>query len=260
MHLAILFTAGAENAYTRASVGTTGDGLKMAEAIGADVKFGEDWDGIGTTVQKNNPFGGLAHHLIKNELLINNSGGRFLAEDSQYPEIYKTELQRIAQGDTAFFLIHDSNTVTTTEATVTEDIESLVKKGVAFKADTLEELAKLINVPKDTVVKTVNRYNELDKSDTDLGKQEKYMLGIKEGPFYAISTWPVRTTTIGGLVIDEEAQVLDSEGKPIPGLYAGGEVANYSFFYNKYATCGSAVGHAIIFGRIAGTNASNFTH
>lgn len=242
---------GAEKANTRTSVGTVGDGILMGEQIGADIKFGEDWDSIGAPFEAKNPMKSLPQDVIKKSILIDNEGKRFIAEDAQYPHIYKTQLHMIADGSTAFYCINDSTTAP-------DSIEQYLQRGAAIKADSIEDLAALINVPKDTLVNTVEEYNKLGTNDTTFNKQETYMTGIIEAPFYAYPAWPTRTTTIGGLVIDEKAQVLDKSGNPIAGLYAGGEVANYSFFYNNYATCGSAVGHAMIFGTIAGESASQF--
>jgi predicted oxidoreductase len=125
-----------------------------------------------------------------------------------------------------------------------------------IQADSLAALAQKMEVPQEVFLQTAARYNSLGQNDVDFNKRPQYILPLQTGPFYALKIWPFRTTTIGGLVINKDAQVLNTQGSVIPGLYAGGEVANYSFFYNKYATCGSAVGHAITFGRIAGTNAA----
>ncbi|MEG1193180.1 MAG: FAD-binding protein, partial [Clostridia bacterium] len=86
-------------------------------------------------------------------------------------------------------------------------------------------------------------------------KAQAFMLGI-EAPYYVASATPVRVVTIGGLVINKDAEVLNEQAQAIPGLYAAGEVANASFYYNIYACCGSAVQHAVTFGRIGGINAA----
>ena len=75
-------------------------------------------------------------------------------------------------------------------------------------------------------------------------------------PYYVVKATPIRVVTVGGIVIDKEARVLDENDQPIEGLYAAGELANGSFFYHVYSACGSAVGHAIVYGRIAARNAA----
>ena len=72
------------------------------------------------------------------------------------------------------------------------------------------------------------------------------------GPYYAIPQWPSLHYTMGGLRIDAEARVLDTSGKPIPGLYAAGEVCGGIHGANRLA--GNAVTECVVFGRIAGIN------
>ena len=245
--LAKYSSLGAERAINLCSPGTVGDGLVMAEAIGADVQFGPDWDNIGSNSQLSGPYMVAFPQIYS--LLVNDQGERFVSEDAQRPEIYKTMLHQIADGINGFYFVFDATTIG-------EGWESFVEQGECFTADTLEALAEQMGVSQEVFLATVEQYNaHKGEDDPDYGKLGKYMLGVTEGPFYAVKTWPIRTSTIGGLVIDENARVLDAQGAPIPGLYAAGEVANYSFFYNIYATCGSAVGHAITFGRIAGETA-----
>ena len=246
--LAKYSTLGADQAYTSCSVGTVGDGITMAEQIGAAIKFGENWDNIGSNSQLTAPYMMAFPQL--NALLVNSSGKRFISEDAQRPTIYNEMLQQIAAGEDAFYFVFDKNTIG-------EGVEAFLENGEAFVADTLEELAEKMEVPVEEFMKTVERYNELTgQEDPDFNKPSKFMLGVQEGPYYAAKTWPIRTSTIGGLVIDKDAHVLDSDNQVIEGLYAAGEVANYSFFHSVYSTCGSAVGHAVIYGRIAGQNAA----
>ena len=247
--LAKYSTLGADQAYTMCSVGTVGDGLLMGEKIGAAVRFGEDWDNIGSNTQLSAPYMVAFPQLYA--LMVNSSGKRFISEDAQRPTIYNEMLHQIAAGEDGFYFVFDQNTVG-------EGYEAFVESGDAFVADTIEELAEKMNVPTEEFEKTVNRYNELiNQEDPDFNKPSKFMLGVQEGPFIAAKTWPLRTSTIGGLVIDKDAHVLDDNDQTIDGLYAAGEVANYSFFHSVYSTCGSAVGHAVIYGRIAGRNAAN---
>ena len=110
-----------------------------------------------------------------------------------------------------------------------------------------------------TVLKaTVDRYNELcaKGEDEDFGKPAEYMVPVEGDTYYAIAMNPGSSVTFGGLSINEESQVLDTEDKPIKGLYAAGEVAFTGLFGTEYPCCGMAIGSAVYFGRIAGTNAA----
>ena len=76
-------------------------------------------------------------------------------------------------------------------------------------------------------------------------------------PFYVWYVGPVSLGTMGGLRINNEAQVLrQSDSEPIPGLFAAGEVANGDFYYKLNPAQGSSLGIALTFGRIAGRNAA----
>ena len=236
---------GAEKAITISSIGTVGDGIVMGEEINAAIKFADNWDTIGA--QTNIIIG---ETTFWNSILVNDSGERFTAEDQQLPQVFNAMIRTFENGNNSFKGIFDSNTVPA-------GVDALIENGQAFKADTIEELAALINIDPSTLNKTVEQYNSLESNDTDFNKLQEHTIALNTAPYYAINTHPFRSTTIGGLVINEHAEVLDNEANPITNLYAGGEVANYSFFNSVYATCGSAVGHAIVFGRIAGENAAN---
>ena len=84
-----------------------------------------------------------------------------------------------------------------------------------------------MDVPVENLVATVNRYNELCKmgKDVDYGKRSEMLTTITEPPFYALKWGPALLNVHGGLIIDTGMHVLDSESKPIPGLFAVGNVA-----------------------------------
>ncbi len=102
------------------------------------------------------------------------------------------------------------------------------EKGCAFDAPTLNELAGLIKVPENALVDTVRKYNSyVDAgSDPDFGKPKNFLTSkIETPPFYGVWVSLFVHDTCGGLAVNPKAQVLDTEGKVIPGLYAGGEAA-----------------------------------
>ena len=98
---------------------------------------------------------------------------------------------------------------------------------VAWKADTLEELADKIGVDKEAFLDEVKRYNEFcDKgSDDDYNKEPVFLYPVKEAPFYATMCAPAILVTTGGLKINTSLQVLNAEGKGIEGLYAIGNTS-----------------------------------
>lgn len=93
-----------------------------------------------------------------------------------------------------------------------------------YKADTLEELAKAINVPADTLASEMKHYNELCASghDTDFGKDASVLVAMENGPFWAFEHGLFYFSTIGGIRTNRQFQVVNSDDEPIDGLWAVG--------------------------------------
>lgn len=110
---------------------------------------------------------------------------------------------------------------------IDKQIERYVEKGTCFKADTLEELARLMDVPEENLKATVERYNELYRNgeDTDFGKRSELLTSIEKPPFYALKWGPAILNVHGGVLTDTEMRVLNDNMEPIPGLYAVGNTA-----------------------------------
>ena len=122
-----------------------------------------------------------------------------------------------------------------------------------FKADTLSELASMTNLDKDKVEATVSEWNEMvSRGEDSLFGRTKGMEEPIEGPFYAIKVLPTAHTTAGGIRINTKGEVLDIDEKPIPGLFAGGEVTG-GVHDGVSAVCG-----AIVYGRISGISAAEY--
>jgi hypothetical protein len=129
--------------------------------------------------------------------------------------------------------------------------------GFFFSADTIEELAAKIHaghefqrVPLTHLADTVRRWNGyVDKGgDPEYGRgSDAPMYRIEKPPFYAATLYPVWHDSYGGLRINGKTQVIDMQGEPIPGLYAGGEASGGGQQHG--------LGRALVHGYIAGTNA-----
>jgi succinate dehydrogenase/fumarate reductase flavoprotein subunit len=135
------------------------------------------------------------------------------------------------------------------------DSSKEIAAGWITKADTIGELAAKIARDPDALEETVNKYNEYCAAgeDPDYGTPKEKLVPIETPPFYAMEMVPTFTNTQGGPRHDKNAQVLDTEGKPIPRLYAAGELGSiYSHCYQG----GGNNAESIAFGRIAGENAA----
>jgi len=144
-------------------------------------------------------------------------------------------------------------------------------EGYLYKADTIEELAALINIGPSTLRDTVNRFNGFvaNNHDDDFNRGDRAYdrwlgdtyhktnasLGeISEGPFYAIHVLPGDVGTYGGVVTDTQARVLREDGSVISGLYATG-ISTASVMGRVYPGAGASVGPSFVWGYVAAKSA-----
>ena len=142
-----------------------------------------------------------------------------------------------------------------------EDVISIVDAAIeadndtCYKADSLEELAELIGVPAEALSASVARYNELveNGSDEDFHKQQDFLFPVTEPPFYAAKVGVALLAIVGGLQINNRLQVLDTERKPIEGLYATGNVSGdlYAVDY-PINMAGNSNGRCVTWGYLLG--------
>jgi len=146
-----------------------------------------------------------------------------------------------------------------------ETVERLSKRkdSPLFIADSLEELAGKMKVDLETFKKTVEEYNRFCETGRDrlFNKNPRYLIPIKEPKFYAFKCGLSMYTTVGGIKINERAEVLNREDDVIPGLYAAGDCTASVFAYDfslTYMLWGSNLSYALNTGRIAGRNAARY--
>lgn len=133
-----------------------------------------------------------------------------------------------------------------------------LEEGLLIQADTLDELADAMGFEgdaKQTFLATVERYNMLvDEGDIDFGKRPELMTKIEKAPYYALKMVAEIGVSVGGLLTNAESECLNSNGKPIPGLYAVGNNAGGLFGsdYNEVTIPGISLGRSITFGYLLG--------
>ena len=128
-----------------------------------------------------------------------------------------------------------------------------------YEADSIEELAEKIGVDADTLVATVDRYNELCEAgeDTDYMKAARYLDPIDDGPYQAWKMYYYFYCTLGGVRCNEKLEVLDKNWDPIPGLYAAGNTVGYRFGSSYESLLhGGSNGLAACHGYVAGESAA----
>lgn len=135
------------------------------------------------------------------------------------------------------------------------ELEKRVKEGTAFKADTIEDLAKQLDVPADALKATVERYNGMYDAgvDVDFGVPATHLSQLKTPPFYAAPNICNVLTIPFGLHVDDNSQVCTEEDEPIKGLFAVGNVQG-DFFGVSYPVLypGISHGRCITFGQLVG--------
>lgn len=231
---------------------STGDGITMGLKAGADLN-GMEY--IQIHPHGNPVTGGLQSHfagVIKNSIYVNKNGNRFVEESGRRDVISNAT---IAQPGQVMYSIFDSEGGFYAGVKKLAELDNLKAKGYIYEADSLDDLAKQAGINAEGLKATVARYNELVASgeDTDFHKDE-IELPIGKAPFYCVPLSPTLHHTMGGLKINANAQVLRPDGTIIPGLYAAGEVTGGIHGTNRVG--GNALTDGVVFGRIAGRNAS----
>lgn len=253
---AIGLPAGYSNTYD------TGDGHKIGFWAGAAMQQGPHACNIHYDPGINVPeYPGTLMPWLR----VNKNGERFSNEDRPYEQLYAKD---VAQPDCMHFQVFDANYATDVKSMGTSgfmrgDWEAIVpaatEAGDIYQGDTLEELAEAMGVPVDAFVATVARYNELCEKgyDEDFGKQARRLKPVAQAPFYALARQPVCLTPLGGLEVNGDMQVLDTEGNVIEGLYAAGNNSGNFFggLVQRMSAGGMGVGRAVLTGRVAAKRA-----
>ncbi len=244
----------------------TGDGIIMAEAIGANLVQMDNIQLLPLGDPETGSLSGNIEHGVESRIFVNLDGNRFVDEGGRRDDM---TLGLLAQEEKTMYIVMDSDSYPSGDTlnNFGESIDSLVEQGRAYKADTLEELAEMINVPVENLVSTVEEYNkyclggELEGETDEFGRTlftdtEQVHDGINDGPFYAAERVPTVHHTMGGVEINTNTEVINTEGNVILGLYAAGEVTGGIHGANRLG--GNALTDTVVFGRIAGEQAAAF--
>ncbi|WP_314036309.1 FAD-dependent oxidoreductase [Dietzia sp. CH92] len=257
------------------SAAATGDGLRMAQDIGADLWHMDNMmavNGIPRPDSRHGSFAMLIHR--RGYLWVDDDGRRFVDEcvptghgqaliDGEYrlhPErpmhVVFDERTRLAGPIGAvpeILPVGWSLLVDGYRWSPDNSVE--IEAGWIHRADTLEELADATGVPAAALVESVARYNRACETghDEHFGRAPETLVPVSEPPFYAYRSGPMLGWTSGGPRRDEHARVLRPSGEAIEGLYAAGSVSST---YSWAKDGGFHIADALVFGRIAGEHAA----
>ena len=232
--------------------GATGDGIVIATRHGADTTGMNYVQVYPLATPGTGALQGRARKMsgLDDVIDVNKNGERFVKEDARRDE-FVAAIKKQPGG--VVYDINDSSIVKLLNS-FNEDVETLVSIGRIYKADSLADLAKQLGMPADKLEATVAEFNKMveAKNDPKFGRK-LFDRPIVKPPFYATPRAPSIHHTMGGLQISTNAQVLDKKGKPIPGLYAAGEVTGGIHGSNRLG--GNATADVLTFGRIAAKSA-----
>ena len=230
--------------------GAQGQGIDMATAVGAATV---DMDQIQIHPTVHIEEDGNAHLITEGlrgdgAILVNAEGKRFYDEVSTRD---KVSAAIIAQPEKSAWLVVDQSMVDKSAV-----IAGYIKSGYTVTGATYEELAKAMGVDETTFVSTMNTWNQAveAKSDAEFNRTS-FANPLTTAPYYAIKITPAVHHTMGGIVINPKAEVLNEKGEAIPGLFAAGEVTGGVHGANRLG--GNAVADFTVFGRIAGQSAAD---
>ena len=225
--------------------GATGDGLKLAENVGAEL-MQMNLVQVHPTVQQDNPHVYLIGEAVRGEgaILVNAEGKRFVNELNTR-KIVSNAITALPEHSA--YLILDQGIRDHVKA-----IEFYDKVGLVVHGETIEDLAKKINVDPSNLKQTVATCNQAveNHDDAEFGRTTGMDRGITNPGFFAIHIAPAIHYTMGGIHITPKTQVLDGNGDIIKGLFAAGEVAGGLHGNNRVG--GNSIAETIVFGRQAG--------
>ncbi|MEV5051103.1 FAD-dependent oxidoreductase [Arthrobacter sp. LAR12-1-1.1] len=274
--------------WTLAPKETTGDGITMAQAVGArfetDVESPAAWCPVSLVPYRNGRTGTFPHIMDRakpGSIGVRRDGKRFVNEANGYYDYVEGLINATPEGEPVeAWQIADAAFVRKFPLGMAKPLPvplfPYLRSGYLKKGNTLEELAAACGIDPQGLAATVAEFNDNARKgidpDFDRGASEFNRYGgdpkntpnaslrpLDKGPFYAVRIVPGSFGTFAGLAADSRARVLDNHGQPIGGLYVAGN-DQASVMGGHYPAGGINLGPALTFGYIAGRDLANATH
>ena len=224
----------------------TGDGIAMAEAIGANL-YGMEW------IQMVPNGDASLNASIANEMYINADGNRFVAEDERRDVLSAAILAQPGSFHWKVSSAYQAWDIQGGYDYKGHSIEENVAAGKAVVGDTLDDLAAVMGVDAENLKAAAEAFDKaLTGEEPDALGRKVFEYKMDKGPYYATKSYAKVHHTMGGVEINTNCQVLDTNGNVIPGIYACGEVTGGIHGANRLG--GNAIADIIVFGQIAGQN------
>jgi 3-oxosteroid 1-dehydrogenase len=273
-----------EASWTVGNYENTGDGILAGEAVGAklDVELmKEAWwmpATIAPGVKYNNVL--MLEKSLPHGMFVNRNAQRFVNEGESYNDLVIDMYEQDAKDHATvpgWFIVDATYRSRYNLGPVLPGLVMPDKKlpagwrpgeGWLYKADTLDDLARQIDLDPDALRKTVERFNGFARTGVDedfrrgASANDRYYsdpratpnptLGpIEKAPFYAVPLTPSDLGTKAGLITDNDGRVLDGNDRPIPGLYGAGNSTS-TVMGTRYGGAGATIGPAMVWGFLCG--------
>lgn len=264
-------TPGAPRLVSVARESSTGDGLRLAEALGGVIRNGakhlpgagaiETEPGSGRAIDgwaRITPVG-----RPPREIHVNARGERFRAEDDA--DMDATERALLAQPGHLMWMVFDEAALIFDEQMVNRrwDLAEVRRRATEgrhlWQADDLTTLATLSGIDPDGLVRTAADWNEIVKAGVDPLGRAYLAHPLATPPYYALLCHATPISSAAGITVDGELRVLDAAGAPIPGLYAAGEVLGAGATMGFAKVGGMMVTPALSLGRVLGRKLASAT-
>lgn len=268
---------GAEH-WSPAPPGNTGDGLRLAEKVGATVEDtypnAAAWVPVSLVPRRDGSVGPFPHFVDRSKpgvIAVTREGRRFVNESDSYHDFVQAMVAATGSDEHCAWFMCDHPTLRRYGLGFAKPfplpLAPVLRSGYLLRGRTLRELASNAGIDPAGLEATVSAYNEGARHGEDpafgrgstaynrsLGdpaiKPNPCVAPIETGPFYAVKVVPGDLGTFAGLRADAHARVLDIDGIPIPGLYAAGNDLA-SIMGGNYPGGGITLGPAMTFGFIA---------
>ncbi|KGA84621.1 3-ketosteroid-delta-1-dehydrogenase [Lysinibacillus fusiformis] len=263
-------------AWTSSPMGQTGDIIEPSVKIGATLDLMDKvWGAPSVIDPQGQPFFLVADRGVPNMMVVDSAGQRFVNEAAPYHEFVDTmykHQEETKQAVPSWILIDaaaKSRYIFTGLFPGQAFPKSWYDHGIVKSAETIDDLARQMDVPVESLVETVDRFNTFAQNghDDDFYRGDSAydnyygdptlpnpnLAEFKKAPFYALRLYPGDIGTKGGLVVDEFARVVKKDGQPIEGLYASGN-CSASIMGETYPGPGATIGPGMTLSYVATTH------
>ena len=239
-----------------------GDGIIAAKELGATIDGKEKFlcTFAGWLNDPKDPTSGEFLALspkVRNiwEIFVNDNGERFMQEDHQ--SIDYRERSLLSQKEMRMNIVFDHSILeNASPITLLDDTDYKNKFGKHpnfLKADTVNELAKKLDVPEKKLSTTIENYNSYVDNKADKEWNKFFLIRkIEDPPFYAVKAQGITVLSPAGLAVDDNLRVLKQDGAPVSNLYAAGEILGFGRTSGNAFVGGMSLTPALTFGRILG--------